>query len=155
MKRRLDDHLEELPEDYFDDDLDEWIDESAWDLVAEFYEYDTEQMVRDLILEEVDRSLEDGDVISYKEAELRIYDEIEEMEEDRSQSAEATIEAERADEVMMARTRAIAVDCDTTDFKRALVDVERQRARRIIESDEGEELREAATSLADERFFGS
>ncbi len=42
MKRRLDDHLEELPEDYFDDDLDEWIDESAWDLVAEFYEYDTE-----------------------------------------------------------------------------------------------------------------
>jgi hypothetical protein len=156
MKRRLDDHLEELGEDYFDDEVEEWIDQTNWDNVATFYEYETEQLVCGLFYDELDRSRrEDGEQISNEEAALRVHDAFEEVEEDRRNSADAIIEAERADEDLMSALRAQVVKDDTEMFKRALVENERQRARRIIENDEGEELREEATSLVDERFFGS
>ena len=155
ISSKADWHLEELGEDYFDDELEQWIDETTWDLVAMVYEYATEQLVCSLVRNELKRSREDGDHISHEEAELRVHDAIEKVEEDRRNSAKAIIKAGRADEDLMSALKAQVVKDDTEMFKGTLVEAERDTTRWIIENDEGEELREEVTSLADERFFGS
>jgi hypothetical protein len=60
MKRRIDDEMEELVEDYFDEDLEESIRYSAYENVAEHYDIQTDFLISDMVTAEVERCFDSG-----------------------------------------------------------------------------------------------
>jgi hypothetical protein len=153
MQRRIDDSIEEMGEDPFEEEMEEMIDSGLNEAVAEFYECDTYSMVDEIVMEEIRRvRREEGLSISYGEADSNLTHQIEAFTSDRRDDAARAIEADLRNALTMIEMRKRYHDLEADYWRKHFLTEHRATLKMNIENVFGEEMREMATSRAKQMF---
>jgi hypothetical protein len=153
MQRRIDDSIEEMGEDPFEEEMEEMIEHGLNEAVADFYHIDTDSMVDEMVMIEKRRvRREEGLPISYGEAQSNLTHQIEAFTSDRRDDAARAIEADLRNPLTMIEMRKRHHDFEADHWRTYYEDEERCRLKTGFTNDIGEDMMEEATSRAMNMF---